>query len=325
MNQEQSVVESRQKSTPVWQTVLKIVVSLGLMAVILQMVDLGTMKDVFRRADWLMLFAGFAIFIAAQIMRAIRWHILVACHAPDVPMKSTINALFVGLFFNMFLPAELGGDVVRGIWLDKKVGSRSATFASVLADRVMGMLTMASMGLLALVMGATAMSRTALLMVLGLCIVLLLFTAIVASKRIADFFINLPIIPRRFDLAARLQRFTEAIRLYRSKHRAIAWSIVWSFFFQGAVYISYYTLAIALGFHCPLWSFFVFIPLITIMTMVPASLNGIGAREVGYALFFAQVGLSREHAVSLSLASYAFLVAISLLGGLVYLLQKRRG
>jgi hypothetical protein len=44
---------------------------------------------------------------------------------------------------------------------------------------------------------------------------------------------------------------------------------------------------------------------------------------MGYAYFFKEVGLNTNQAVALSLASYAFLVAASLVGGLVYAAQKR--
>jgi hypothetical protein len=154
-------------------------------------------------------------------------------------------------------------------------------------------------------------------------VVLLLITAVAASERIANFLIGLPIIPKRFDIAGRLRRFTEALRLYRTHKRVVLYALVVSLLFQGAVYMSYFILAQGLALPAPMWSFFAFVPLITIITMVPASLNGIGAREMGYAVFFAEVGLSSTQAVSLSLASYAFLVATSLIGGVVYALQKR--
>ena len=88
------------------------------------------------------------------------------------------------------------------------------------------------------------------------------------------------------------------------------------------MYESYWVLARGLGLDVPMWSLFAFVPLITIVTMFP-SIGGIGAREVGYAYFFKEVGLDTNHAVALSVASYAFLVATSLLGGVVYATQKR--
>lgn len=305
---------------------LKIVISIVLIVLIVRMLNLQELAEVFGHANWPLVGLGFALFLAAQVMRTIRWHLLIVCQKSDLPLWATLNAMFVGLFFNMFLPAELGGDVVRGLWLDRAVGRRSATFASVLADRIMGMLTMAVLAAWAIVTGARHTSAATTLLVAGLCVVLLVFTVAAASERVAGFFAHLRVLallPRRLDLGGRLLRFSAALRVYRGRPRVIAYALVWSLVFQAAVYVSYWILALGLGVPAPMWSFFAFIPLITIITMVPASLNGIGAREMGYAHFFAEVGLSTSQAVALSIASYAFLVAASLVGGVVYAVQKR--
>jgi uncharacterized protein (TIRG00374 family) len=319
----QTVEAAATSSPPAWQVVLKVIFSAALIYLIIRLVDLREVGQVFRQADWLLVGGGFVLFAISQGLRALRWHLLIAAHAPTITLPTTLNALFVGLFFNMVLPAEVGGDVVRGLWIDKAVGSRSATFASVLVDRIMGMLSMALMALVALGAGAGQMGGATTLMVVVVAGALLLFTAAISSQRVADFFIRLPCLPRRFDLATRLERFSAAVRLYRCCGTVIVKVVAWSFIFQFAVYLSYYLLARGLGMSCPLWSFFAFIPLITLITMFPASLNGIGAREAGYVFFFREVGLGTAQATSLSLASYAFLVAVSLLGGLIYLLNRR--
>jgi hypothetical protein len=152
---------------------------------------------------------------------------------------------------------------------------------------------------------------------------LLLFTLAATSERLAQFIAGLPIWPKRFALGERLLRFSQSLRLYRSHGPAVAYALFWSFVFQGAIYMSYWVLAKGLGLPAPVWAFFAFIPLITIVTMIPASLNGIGAREMAHVFFFTQVGLDPGQAVALSVGCFAFLAAVSLLGGVVYAVQKR--
>lgn len=315
--------EPKAQRDPLWKLILKIGVSALLVFVIIRMLDLAELARVFGNANWTLVSLAFALFLMAQVLRTVRWHLLIVCQKPGVSFLATFNAMFVGLFFNMFLPAELGGDVVRGLWLDKAVGSRSATFASVLADRILGMLTMALLAAWAIVTGSQHTTGSTTLLVAGLCVALLLFTAIASSERVARLIASLPIFPKRLKVADRLLRFSADLRVYRGEKRAVAWALFWSLLFQAAVYVSYWVLAQGLGLEAPMWSFFAFVPLITIITMVPASLNGIGAREMGYAYFFKEVGLNTNEAVALSLASYAFLVAASLVGGLVYMAQKR--
>ena len=320
---EETIAEPKPQREPLWKLALKIVISAVLIYVITRMLDFRELGLVFGRANWLLVALGFLLFLLAQILRTIRWHLLIVCQKPGVPFWATLNAMFVGLFLNLVLPAELGGDVVRGLWLDKVVGSRSATFASVLADRIMGMLTMAVLAAAAIIMGAHHTSTSTTLLVVGLCVALIGFTAAAASERVASLVARLDFFPKRFDLGGKLLRFGASLRVYRGAPKTIVWALFWSLIFQAAVYESYWVLARGLGLDAPMWSFLAFVPLITIITMVPASLGGIGAREMGYAYFFKEVGLNTNQAVALSIASYAFLVASSLLGGLVYATQKR--
>lgn len=320
---EDIVAQPQSQREPLWKLALKIIISAVLIFVIVRMLDFNKLGLIFGQANWLLVSLGFLLFLLAQVLRTMRWHLLIACQKPDVPFWATLNAMFVGLFMNLVLPAELGGDVVRGLWLDKAVGSRSATFASVLADRIMGMLTMAVLAAVAIVMGARHTTTSTTMLVIGLCVALITFTAAAASERVARLLARLDFFPKRFDIGGRILRFGTALRVYRGTPRTIVWALFWSLIFQAAVYESYWVLAQGLGLNAPMWSFFAFVPLITIITMVPASLGGIGAREIGYAYFFKEVGLNTNQAVALSLASYAFLVASSLLGGVVYATQNR--
>ncbi|MEI6503210.1 MAG: lysylphosphatidylglycerol synthase transmembrane domain-containing protein, partial [Armatimonadota bacterium] len=121
---EETIAEPKPQREPLWKLALKIVISAVLIYVITRMLDFRELGLVFGRANWLLVALGFLLFLLAQILRTIRWHLLIVCQKPGVPFWATLNAMFVGLFLNLVLPAELGGDVVRGLWLDKVVGSR---------------------------------------------------------------------------------------------------------------------------------------------------------------------------------------------------------
>ena len=54
------------------------------------------------------------------------------------PLLKMTQYCYVGLFFNMFLPSTVGGDVSRCYYLSKGTGKWSNAFYSVLADRVIG-------------------------------------------------------------------------------------------------------------------------------------------------------------------------------------------
>jgi hypothetical protein len=64
--------------------------------------------------------------------------------------------------------------------------------------------------------------------------------------------------------------------------------------------------------------FFVFVPLLSLIMILPVSINGLGVREGAGILLFTQIGFSREQALLMELITYAIMVMVSLLGGLFF-------
>jgi len=77
----------------------------------------------------------------------------------------------------------------------------------------------------------------------------------------------------------------------------------------------------ALGLAVPIWYLLLFIPLMTILSTLPVSFNGLGVREGGYVAFLALVGVGKEEALAFGLLWTALLFAAGLFGGLVLLVS----
>jgi uncharacterized integral membrane protein len=58
--------------------------------------------------------------------------------------------------------------------------------------------------------------------------------------------------------------------------------------------------------------------------MVPVSINGFGVREAVFAFFFGRFGLPTDAAVALSLVSTGLVMALSLVGGGLFLMRKNQ-
>ena len=79
-----------------------------------------------------------------------------------------------------------------------------------------------------------------------------------------------------------------------------------------------------LGLHVPPLYYGVLIPLVSILTLLPISLNGMGLREAGTVLLLAPLHISEASAVTLSLLIFAVYTAASLMGGIFYLFDQAR-
>jgi hypothetical protein len=72
----------------------------------------------------------------------------------------------------------------------------------------------------------------------------------------------------------------------------------------------------------PLVSFFLIIPLVTLLMMLPVSINAIGIRENAFIFFFATFGIFSPEAVAFAWIAYGLVLVQGVLGGIVYALRK---
>jgi uncharacterized membrane protein YbhN (UPF0104 family) len=75
----------------------------------------------------------------------------------------------------------------------------------------------------------------------------------------------------------------------------------------------------AMGLEVPLLYYGVFVPLVSLLTLLPISLNGMGLREAGTVLLLAPLGVSPDAAVLLALVGFAITTVASLGGAGFYL------
>jgi len=88
------------------------------------------------------------------------------------------------------------------------------------------------------------------------------------------------------------------------------------------VVLANYLIFRSLGVEVPLVYCLIFIPLISALSLLPISFNGLGIREGGYIFFFSQIGLNMTQAVSASLVFFVLVVLTSLIGGIAFVFQR---
>jgi len=136
---------------------------------------------------------------------------------------------------------------------------------------------------------------------------------------------TLPVLPRlRKALPAhpRLTHLLDGAALYRGDRRRMFVVTVLSLVVQLANVVLAWLIGEGLGLRIPPLYYGVLIPLVSILTLLPISLNGMGLREGGTVLLLAPLGVSSASAVTLSLLIFAVYTAASLTGGVFYLLGR---
>jgi len=116
--------------------VMKIGVSIGLLAILVSAIDLAETLSLLRRLDGETI-ALLALIMAVQVLLlALRWLIVQGYQGLASGYPATLRITLIGLLFNQTLPTAFGGDAVRVILFRRYCSSYAKAISSVMLDRI---------------------------------------------------------------------------------------------------------------------------------------------------------------------------------------------
>jgi uncharacterized membrane protein YbhN (UPF0104 family) len=217
------------------------------------------------------------------------------------------------MFMNLFAPSTVAGDIGRALFLGQANRRRALAFTTVIADRGLGFVVLTWLGAAAIVL-QPGYSLPALLKhgawvvppatLLGWLYLPKLAVRVFAPENRWRVLVERDLEPYWKDMSLLLR--TSAVAL--AFHVLQVLTQVW--------------LAWGLDIRVPVAYFFIFVPVVNILGMIPISFSGIGVREGGYWYFLAKVGVTRPAALALGLLSSGVVLVTGLTGGIVLLLWK---
>ena len=267
------------------------------------------------------------LFWLAMLINAYKWWTLLRAQGIQVPFSAMANFTFVGFFFNNFLPANIGGDVMRGYGLARYTEKNAGAAASVVLDRLIGLsayMSVAAVSALVVVF-VTGRSDLWLLAVVavGALLSLMIIGVFLISRRISRFISRLLHGSFLRKIAPIWDSLASAFELYRFQYRTLAVAFLIGLTGIATTSTVNYVLSLALGGGIPLVHIFLFTPLIALVLIVPISIGGLGLSQAAYPFFYGLVGVSGELALALSLFVQAVQIFCSLPGGVLWLLWRK--
>jgi uncharacterized protein (TIRG00374 family) len=262
-----------------------------------------------------------ALYALGYIISSVRWQRLLIAEGIRLPLWRLILVYFEGAFFNLFLPTLIGGDIVRGYAI-YRITRADASLASILVDRLAGFAALIAIALGALLVAYRQIRDPQVAaMILGVAAAFGLLMAVLLTERVKGRASGLLRVVGLTRFQARVQGMVDAIHRYRSHHRALGQAVVLSGLLQALIIVTYYFIGTGLNLGVPIAYFFLYVPLITVVAMLPISVAGLGVREGGAVYFFAKAGVDAATALSMSLAWFSLTLIVSGLGGLAFLLN----
>lgn len=305
---------------------LKIGFGLALLLLLFLQIDGQEFLATLRATNpWIFLWA---VVVAAigNALRTWKWQVLLEALDARVGFNRLHAVTYMALFFNNFLPGSLGGDGFRVLRTAQDAGSAADAAAVVVMDRLTGMIALVLFVCVAaaydLTTGPILFPEPVMWKILALAVLALVacFVGTKLSDRVS--------LLNRLPLPGLARKIVDQLAgAFRVLHRhPSTWrgSMYLSIGTLLAMVVAMYYYAVAASIPVTFVATLLIVPLASFLILVPISFNGLGLQEGAFMLFFGAVGVEPTQALVLAIGPRISLLIFSLIGGIVYLAERRR-
>lgn len=310
---------------------LKIVVTIALAYIVFRNIantpgfDSNDLEKVLSQIKVWPLFVALLCLLVSNLTGCLQWKTLLKTQGVRLSYFHVLRLYFVGLFFNNFMPGNVGGDVkkVYDIRVQGGVDSVGAGLTATFFDRLFGFffLTLLALGVGSLFFIHDPEQRAfiipSLWVFLGFCV---LFAAIF-SRRIGESLAKLLALIFPENINTWVLRMLERFRSFR------IWNLWGKLFVLSTItqvlrVLVHYFCGIALGLDIAVSWYFFYIPLVALVSALPISIGGFGPRELLAQSLFAKAGVPVLESVIVQLLAYLAGLVISLFGAIFFVLDN---
>ena len=309
---QQNVAMDHGRSLARWG--LRVGVSVGLAGYIFtRKVDTAELWRVIQGVNGTLLVVAVLLYLAGQALSAVKWRVLGRSVGFERPYGAYLRFYFVGMFFNVFGPSTLGGDLVRSLYLGD--GRRPVlAVSSVMFDRMSGLAVLMALGAVALLAEPQYQFPWPL-------------TAAVVAGGIGlgGAWGTLPILVCLLPTHSHIRRQVEHDLAPFWRDRGMLFRVAGlSLCFHLSQVVLQWTLARAAGVAVPFTYCLVFHPLLAFITALPVSVSGLGVREGSYMFFLGRIGIAEPVAVTVGLLWWFCSLVGGVVGGVVFVASGAR-
>lgn len=295
-------------------TLLKALLTLLILGFVLRNVDLTKMLETLAHCRFHFIFVAVLVFATYQFVYVYNWGRVLVALKERVGYRELLTFHMIGLFYNLFLPTSMGGDLAKIYYLSKRLANRLVTIKSIAILRGIGLLT----NLILVGVSIAVTSETIRVYLAKEFSSSSIPTAGLGAVSLAC---GLAAITRNGDAPKLVFKAGEFIGSMRDvvrnyKGRVIS-IIALSLVAQFLIIIENSLLLAALGIEIPFVDMMYIIPLTFFATLLPITIAGLGIREGAFIYFLQKYHYTVDDAVAFSLLGYILMLLMGIAGGII--------
>ncbi|MBU2564049.1 flippase-like domain-containing protein [Patescibacteria group bacterium] len=270
---------------------------------ILNKINLKETLSFFLNLNLSYLVLAILIMVFASTIKPYRWQYILKTMNINYSFWQVFRLYFIGLFMGIVTPGRLG-ELGKIIYLKKNNHSFERSLASIMIDRLADIFYLIISGFIGLFLFFYFFKN---LIIIGFSIItigIILFIIIIKIKKAKIILKRLIfiLVPKKYKqkIEKSFSEFIENIKLYKFKNyfkifilTTLSWLVS---------YVAVYFLTKSIGMMNVSFIYLtVSITIVSLVTLLPISISGLGTREATFLMLFIPLGFTNEQIISLSL------------------------
>ena len=226
--------------------------------------------------EWMLLAVG--VFVLSNILASFQWMILTRPLVKENPFY-LFKLYWTGLFFNNFLPGNIGGDFYKAVRFSRRSREPYKVWASIIADRFMGLVAVQVIPLGAAIYFFTGTTFWIAMSILTAALLAVLFFGLYSRKIFK--FIDRGYKDKRKNkgVKAGIVKLLQALSAYQGRRNILFKSFSIAILVQLLRILMNYYVFVSLSIDIPWQTLWIGIPIVSIISAVPIAIQGLGIRE----------------------------------------------
>ena len=279
----------------------------------------------FANVLWFWVIIRIVPYVASLWIQARRWKMFLGLEGITTETSRLFRRIWMSRFFANTLPGSIGGDIFRVVESGDFSNSKMAVARSVLLDRVVALVGLGLYTSTACLAWAWLRTWPSLGWVAAVGLV---GSALAALLLASDWPSRMALWSAEKLRAGRVRTFvsrlTDSLSDLAGQRSLLVGAVLITMLFNVTWAISSYCGFLALHLTISPLLVVTLIPVVYAVTALPTSINGMGVSDGVFVLVFAAVGLQPAEAAAVAILLRVTGLLMSSLGGLLYLLERRR-
>ncbi|MDI6700653.1 MAG: lysylphosphatidylglycerol synthase transmembrane domain-containing protein [bacterium] len=302
--------------------ILRILITVLILFLIFRNIDTTQLFKILKNSNIFLLFLGVITIGIVCFIISLRWQLVLKLYNFNVSIWRAFRIYNIAFFFNNFLPSTIGMDFIRGAYIVSDEKRIADVISSIIIERWIGLLgIIVYISITPLIFFKYGVTKYFLYVSIIGILASVIFITVIISDKVFNFFIFLFSKIKILKIGEKINSLMNSLRIIKHRKSDLVYNLFLSIMIQVVFVVTNHLIVISQGLSVKLIDEIIYVPFISIISMIPITINGLGLREWAYINFFKLT--TKEEIVSLSLTFFLVSVLYSIVGGFLFIFDKR--